>query len=572
MGVEMILRMVILLLSAALLTPRSARADSRELAEIYAELKVATVEYHALLRNVPSEFDEVLEIERLRRRADAMGLAPLEIRPVSEAVRLSLGNGSPSDLEVRRLELSGRDAYQSIDHFLQITGQIARATSLEFFKINPASEGRIRYSIRIAFAVYAPRPRPDESAGDVITAAREELARMKGELSLLRKYVETGPGDEVRNSLAILQRELEKHPLTLHEAAFDDGGVTLRGMLIGSATREALDAALRSAGLEVIGSDALPLGRCRAFEIVARPLAGERAPEVVLGNGIFEMRNEAICADRPEPLQIVLPGSAPGELPLLRLRAADLDGVFHALNELIGGGFVVDSALDMRVSVDIPGTANVEDIFESIASLGLAIGPGPIRTVTAASAGSVSAEMRPNVPGELVSFSFKDIAVSDVLCLIGSVAEREVLAPPDLEGRVSIYATDVSLGDLVEAILAANGLVSKNTAEGMVFTRTAGAEAEGADPCEALSPSSRLRPSELVHDIRAADLELVGLAFFETPKAYIYGLARRPMFLEAGAELNDATLSAIDHDGIVLTRRDGSEMRVPLAPVKRSAR
>ena len=570
----MILRTVSVLLWAALLTPQSASAgDSRELATIHEELRVVAMEHSALLRNVPGEFDEAQEIEVLRRRAEGMGLAPVGIRPASGAVRLSLGDGSPSDLEVRRLELSGRDSYQNIDYFLRVSGQRSPATSLEFFEITPASE-TVRYSARIAYVVYAPLPEPDRFTGDVVTAAREELARMKDELSLLRESLEMQPRDHVPGTLAILQQELEEESLTLNAAAFESEVLTLRGMLIGSAAREALDAALRSAGLEVIRKDVLPLGRCHAFEIVARPSAGERSPGVVLDSGIFEVRDASICTEsRPEPLQISLPGSTADEPSFLRLRGADLDDAFHALNDLIGGGFVVDSAIDVRVNVDVPGTASVDEVLESLASVGVAIGPGPIRTVTAAKAGSVSAETRPSVSGELVSFSFKDIAISAVLCLIGSVTEREVLAPSDLTGRVSIYATDVSLGDLTEAILAASGLVSKTDGERLVFMRAGVADAESGNPCAASSLSSRLRPaSEFVPEIRAADVELFGLTFFETPKAYIYGVSRRPIPLVAGDEIHDATVRSIDADGIVFTRRDGSQMRVPLAPVKRSAR
>lgn len=564
----------IALVCAGMLQAQTARHDPRELAKIREQAMLVEEQLEMLRRVLPGELDAEWEIESFRKRVAHAELSPVEIHVLPGSTRLPLEDGRPSAVELYRIEISGRDPYQSVDRFLQMVRYHPRFARLNSLQLDAAHEDTTRFTMQFALAVFANDVASSVGAtGDPVEAARAELQRKRALVHSLAGYLDPEQAD-VPASLALMQAGLEEHPVTLDEVTYD-GELTLRGLFRGDRVRETLVSALERAGLRVTGEQIVPEGACRSFTLTARPEPGERAREIVLDNGIFEERVAAPCGAKSAlPIaRVVVGGEGPptGRPHFLRLREVDIADVFAALSDLTLQAFVVDPDVKGRVSVDIPDSATIEGALAAIGSTGLTIGPGPLHRVSRTAGGRASEGFRSGQPGDLVSFSVKEARVSDVLCAIGEVAGTPIVAPDDLDSRISIFTDEVSLTDLRATVLAVSGLVvARETESSVILERREGGEGEASGVCGRPDAAfaSRLRPlSGLPTQLSAGDIELVGIAVFgENTRAFVYGPSRHLTPLKAGHRFTDATVSEIRPGGIVLEIEGGRARTIDLPP------
>ena len=157
------------------------------------------------------------------------------------------------------------------------------------------------------------------------------------------------------------------------------------------------------------------------------------------------------------------------------------------------------------------------------------IGSGPVRLVSRATRAH-SSNTTEN-PGAPVSFTFKEVAIADVLCVFREITGSEILAPPDQRGRLSIFAIEAPTNHLLGAVTDAAGLTSSRDGPHLILRKRGDTRnVAGVNVCEIRTPASSSQRLDLLpaslHELGLADIELVGLArLSESWKGYIYGPA-----------------------------------------------
>lgn len=561
---------LILLIALAQISRPDEQAELQKLRE---ELSLNEEKIEILRRILPPEFDRAEEEKSFRKLAQAAHLENLKIRFPEETPRLPLEDGTPSPLVMHEAELSGRDSFQDLYLFLSMLEHRPRFARLETLRINAAESATVRFSARIVLPVVTDDPQPEPPVRDgMLASTRHRVARKRAIVSALSKYLDPARRENVPDVLAALEAEIGTRPIALTGTEYDGSSLTLRGVVVGAAARDSIRSALEKAGLRSIRQNFSREGICQGFTIAATPQAGDVPPQAVIGNGLFDAGARSICkpALAPSTGQIVAGSSSPDSPPpFLQLRDVDLADVFAALGDLLPEAFVVNQDVTGRVlRVDVFDNASLTDVLNATATAtGVRIGAGPIRPV--ARAPHDSSWNTTENPGAPVSFTIKDAAITDVLCLFGQITESEILGPPDQSGRLSIFAVEAPVNQLLAAVIDTTSLASAREGPRLILRKRGDSrDIAGVNVCEIPTPGSSSRLALLpasLHELGLADIELVGLArLSESWKGYIYGPARRLMPLEAGYELFDATVKSVGPEGVTLTRRDGKVVALAL--------
>lgn len=343
------------------------------------------------------------------------------------------------------------------------------------------------------------------------------------------------------------------------EVTYDES-VSLRGIRVGAVASTTMESAMAKAGLHKTGEQLGRSGTCETFVITARLEPGERSSPAVVGNGLFDSRAIAVCADKPSPL--APPLSIGSGSSFLRLHEVDLADVFFALSDLLHEAFVVDSDAAGRISLNVSTEASVDELLDGIRGAGLRIGAGPVRRVSRAAVESASQGNAAIKLEDPVSFMIKDAAVSDVLCAFASITGRQIVVPAGLQARISIFALEAPLNHLFDRVIDAAGLVTTTAGPTLVLKRRSDSrDSTGVNSCEQSSGGSLTRLAHIptsLNELSIADLKLAGLADVgEAWRAYVYGPSRKMLVVEPPGQLLDATVKSVGPDGITLTRRDG---------------
>jgi hypothetical protein len=250
--------------------------------------------------------------------------------------------------------------------------------------------------------------------------------------------------------------------------------------------------------------------------------------------------------------------------------------VFVLLNKLTSTSFLVDPDVEGRLSLDVED-ATIEEVLAALGSAGVTVGSGPVRRVTRA--GTPPAPAAPaDYCAEPIDIDNRNASLTAVLCALSQVAQRPILAPPDLRGTVQIYGSNLRTDQIIEALAASAGLVSVVDGERLLLGRGTKAEIrkrkDATNVCEIQddspgSPSSsRLGLlSQDLNQLGAGDLELVGVADQGgTWIAYASTPTRKLKPLKVGERLLDASVSAIGPDGVALTTDASGTVNLTLRP------
>ncbi|HEY0591925.1 MAG TPA: hypothetical protein VGF40_09165 [Thermoanaerobaculia bacterium] len=538
--------------------------DRDEIAKAREELRRLETEVELLRRRVPPEFDRTEVEASLRKMAEVAGIPAIEMSAGAPPAHLPLQGGAPSGIDLYAVDVRGRAPWAAIDGFVRLVRSRPRAIRLESLGVAPAADRTMGFDARLVFpSLGRDEIEPGSYRGGLLPALRIEVERARALHDALGAYIDPRHGDAV-NALATMGSELAETPIAVTALDFD-GGLTLRGLLVGSRSREALLAAAEKAGFAVARKEFGDDGRCQSF-VLALTLAGAEPSEAEGGVDLFDASAPAFCREKsgaPAKTMVVRGSATPdGETrPAFVLRDVSLRDAFFILNDLIGEGYVVDSDVAGRISLEVLEGASVEETIAAIESAGVAVGSGPVRRV--------SRTKQPELPAaaggeEPVTFQFQGADTSDVLCLIGKISEREFRVPRGFRATVSIFATEVQLRDIERAVLASGGLEAGETGR-VVSARRPDAPGELVTACENGEPLRRLESAaKSFREFVAADVALAGLARIgDSWRAYLRAPGGRILPVETGSKLFDATVKAVGPERVVMITDDAREIVIP---------
>ena len=562
-------------------TPVQAESDR---AVVRKELQDVEIENEKLKRFLPDVSASELE-DAIRKRGAAAGLTRLEVTPVTTPGVVE--EGLSSVVEWRRFDVSARQRYEEIHAFLDL---LARARSsmfigFETLVLQAEPDDTVALSLRVQIAVLssvtataaAPVP-PARSRAEVesqmLAAERSALAKQRRIHRALVALAARLQPQTIAGSLAAFDRAGADHALALTRIRSAEEMV-LEGVVLGAAARAGLAAALGQAGFQVTGQELSPLGMCQAFSTKVRLAPRPEPPEgIVVANGLFDARAISVC--RPEPASLVgrvaLRGAAArdGTSGLsLHLRDVDLADVFRILHDLTSESFVVDADVAGRTSVDVEG-ATLEETLAAMKSAGVVVGGGPLRRVARAGAGARPPDPATAKDGDAVSFQFRHAGLRGVLCVFTEISGLPILAPPDVEGRVVLFAKDVPWDGALELVVAAAGLAYRIDGARLLVDRPgvekSRTEKAATNVCTAVgSRRGWEHHSRTVDQLERGDLALAGVARAGAAwKAYALGPGGTLWTLEAGQRLRDGRVQAVSETGFTFEGGDGGKAQVPL--------
>jgi hypothetical protein len=406
-----------------------------------------------------------------------------------------------------------------------------------------------------------------------LAAERSALAKQQGIHRGLVALAARLQPQAIAGSLAAFDRAGADHALALTRIRSGEETV-FEGVVLGTAARAGLAAALDQAGFQVTGQELSPLGTCQAFTTKGRLAPRPEPPEaVVVANGLFDARATSVCRPEPAPLvgRVALRGAAAGDAPSglsLHLRDVDLADVFRILHDLRSESFVVDADVAGRTSVDVEG-ATLEETLAAMKSAGLVVGRGPLRRVARATAGARPPDPATGKEGHSVSFQLRDAGLRTVLCVFTEISGLPILAPPDVEGRVVLFAKDVPWDGALESVLAAAGLAYRIDGARVFVDRPdvekSRTEKAATNVCTVGSRRAWEHHNRNVDQLERGDLALAGVGRAGSVwKAYALGPGGTLWTLDAGQRLRDGRVQAVSETGFTFEAGDGGKAQVLL--------
>ena len=412
-----------------------------------------------------------------------------------------------------------------------------------------------------------------------------EIAELEGERDAWRAARVTLTAVERRStsgSLLLLPflrltRELEEDAVALGAADLSGGGATvdmsLRGVTMGAAARGRLADSLGALGLESDEVGWRKLGRCWEFHLEATvPPSEHPEDDAYYGAGLLDGDISSTCGEPKAPLpgEATAPSDWEDEVPstgtVIFLRSVALIDVYQVLHRVLGLNYVVSSALEGEVTMQI----DEQTAPEEFARAGIVIGMDYLTAV------SVRGEIAPvEVPdggwSELVGdIDLRRVGSADLLCLLqGALGVDLRVAASDLPG-ISVFASVAPLDQVLTSVAALAGLEVERNGERWLV-RTSGSDAAVLDPCDAESDYLVRDWTEAATDLQnlsTEDLVLAGLARVEgnwTGYAYgpatgPYGPARGLLVLEVGALLHDGEVVAVSEHGVEVRAESGGSL------------
>ena len=526
----------------------------------------------AVIRQVAAKSDEISE---------SNDLGKIEVKPVASTDRLRLSDGRLSPIEISRLEISGRAPFGRVHTLLTwVHVRTWRFAELDTLHLRAEEDGTVRFDVRLAYPSITEWPEDPEGQRGW-RSPDDMLVQMVGKKRLLLELLEdiSARSDFARlvDALVVLGLALEDKAVGLTEVRYD-GVAVIQGFALGQSARDGLGPALEKAGFHVVDVKTSPLGSCQAFTVRAEVKPAERSEEFTIANGLFEAKTAAYCEPVASAGRVTVRGTAAAADALtLHLRAVEMIEVFQLLNELTSASFLVDEDVEGRIRLDVEG-ATLDETLAALGSVGVAVGPGPIRRVTRA--GKQPAAAAPvDYCAELMDIRVRNASLTEVLCTFNHVAQRPILAPPDLRGTVSLYGSNLRVDQMIEAMAAASGLVSVVDSDRLLLGRGTAAEIRGRkdamsvceirdDGSPGSSGYSRLRSlSPDLKQLAAGDLELAGLVRQgETWTAWAFTPTGKLRTLKAGDRLSGASVNAVGPDGVTLATDASGTVNLALRP------
>jgi hypothetical protein len=559
---------------------RDARLE-KESEAVRKEIQDVEIKLERLRGFIPSTLDGEFETY-VRQRAQSAGLKSVEVRALPGRGAVPLPDGEASPLVLHRWEVSGRDRDDRVHLLLALLARTraSRVVDFETLELVADAPDEVRFRARLAAVEWAPAGEvapvtvapAARSIGDVrasmLQEEREVLARKRGVLTTLMGLFERYEPAHLVDALGAFERDSAGEPVALTRVRFD-GDTVLEGVVLGAGARAGLKTALDSAGFQAV-VDFSPAGECQAFSATAHLKAGERLHAAPVGNGLFDERTSSICRPEAPPLRPRLAAAGAATSPggiTLQLREAEVADVFRALHDLTKENFVIAPGVDGRVTVDLDG-ATLEETLAAMRAAGIAVGGGRVRRVSPVADRATAADNPASFDGEPVTILLRNADLREVSCLFKDMTGLEVLAPMEVQGRVSVFTKDVPWDGVFGTILAAAGLVY--TIDGTsVFVEPSGAglpdRAAARNACDGGFRRSWWSQFRSVEQLEPQELHLAGVARAGTTwKAYAYGPANSFWTLEEGQRLFSGRVRSVSANGAVFESARGAPTEAAL--------
>ena len=564
---EMNIRRCVLALAAVLLvaadSPRTAaelalQKQSEETRKQLFETELNLEREKSLLRFAP---DGSMAEATIRDEAKEAGLVLSGVKVIAGA--------TAGPVEMRGVEFSGRDSYEKL-HLLLHRLTFLGGVDVQELRVTAAPENTVAFSARLAYPVIVAHELPSSIPR---ATSREELLRqmieieraaLKQKRETVNALLQAAPPDHANgllNGLAGFIGELEKHAVAMTGMSVNDA-VEVKGLAMGAKAVNGIKPALAKSGFEVVGLNLTRAGGCTAFSATARVANREHATRLAFDNALFDADAPAVCkSGSVAATDIVVKGTDPGGITM-RLRGADVSTVFYALHETSPQNFAIDTSITRRFNVDVQN-ATVSDIGQKLRDAGLTISYDTIQRVSSKETSTTFREQEwTGTPP--ISVLLRDADLADLLCLFHEISALQILVPPGLHTKVSVFATDVPWDQAMSNVIAAAGLryvIDNNR----VYVGTNGGDPSAIDTCanaKAGVTAARVwwQPASAIENVAAADLVLAGAAGVDGEwKAYAYGPMRKLWPLAKGTRLFDARVESVGPNGATL-KIDGGDL------------
>ena len=545
----------------------SAHAQSNDLAslrkEVYdAETALLKTRYHYRDCTDPSAQSELESLHGFK------------VKRVEESEAVLLANGQPSMNRLTHLQISGDGDFLDLHSLLFRIASIGdgRAIDFESLHLKARDGGDVSFDARLAIGcwdstskaldeTFAPRGSVVETESAMF---REKLTKLRAVLATAEQLHQRMQPRRFREALATVADGFREHAVLLSDLAYRDPELTLHGVALGAAARDAVARSLRGPRFDATKLDWSPAGDCRAFTATTRVTARRPDADGLIPGEIFDERTTSLCAAAPSGSATAVSAHGSGDLTI-HLRGVDVTNVFEILHELSSAdGFVVDGEVHGRVDVDLDGVTAGEAIT-ALRSSGVAfITDGPLHRVCKTACAEIENQ---KYAGEPISFSLTGADATDVLGALHMATGLEMHVPRDLRGTVSMYVLDTPW-DLAMASLVAT-LRLPYSIDGMAVYF--GPDRASTVPIEKVPtrPVSRRELSVRSLDkLGADDIRLAGIAGASgTWKGYARipgSRTRRLLPLTAGAALFDARVDTIAADKVTLAMKSGRKAEIAI--------
>ena len=555
----------ILLLAAAL----HARAQSSDLDRARAELAEAELAYEKTLMLYPGCGSPTDDFERaIRNQATKLNVSDFTLTPGpgSETVPVS-------PFRIERMQLRGRGEFGDVESLLHRISVLRHSRVLDFETVHLRAESGRNVSLDGTLAMVcwdrsssfpeAVMPRGGTPAEMELAMYRSRSRQLRAATTAAKQLEERMQPRRLVDALLALADVWGRSAVGLTDLRYTAPALTLRGIVLGTSAKAAVEGSLRKPRFQLTRLDWSPTGDCHAFTAAARLTASAGDAGEALPMNMFIERDTKLCNSPSTPAASV---AKRGSGPLtLHLRNVDVSTVFLALNDLSpADGFILEPDVTGRVNVDFD-SVTVDEAFAALSAAGVAFAtPGPLHRIcrTACAEPTVKPQQH---KGEPVVFSIAEADVIDVLRVFEEVSGLAVHAPRDLKGTFSVYVAEAPWDAVFDGILSA-------------FDRTYtidGANVYIGDRAAAVPLEKHVHvisgPRSLVeHDptkIAAADFRLAGIGGTKgTWKAYGRLPGSPKLVFVAGPEtsLLDASVSAVAAGRVTLRTSGGRDVVVAL--------
>jgi hypothetical protein len=511
------------------------------------------------------------DLQHLRALAEGaqLGRVEIEARPPVES-------GTRGEIAYDLRALGG---YDDIDRFFGRVALSHRLIDVETLTLNSAPQRLIQLEATLHLPFWptaAPLPRPPEAGRRLSGVPRPVLEAYRRDQSLaLAKSEAIATWRRARRNPRLFLSELAAvvsgRPVVVGYASLGET-FTVRGLAVGEDTVRGLESRFERGFFRISDFLMAKQAACHRFEVHGTsPVAGPDAELPMPLEDPFGQDANPCRVDRDPPDRIEVRGPTPsakrpGNGPLtLRLRAVDFADAFQVLALVAGAGFLVDSDVVGRVSLDVTRMTLGETLDVLRRKTGVTIQEsGQVRRVSRADT-SPETSGGDAAGGEPVSFALKRADVRELLAVMTDIdPSLASLGPPGFLGRLSVWATGVPLLELRADVLDAAGLVETIEGDRRVLERATGS-AQPPVPVAGSVTERRLqlRPEDLaVLEFEPAGVASNGtgwLVFAYSPTGQLHAYRR-------GDRLADAVVRSIESTDVVLETSEGP-LRLALPPI-----
>lgn len=545
------------LMAIASLTLLGADAPlQKQIDETRAELMKVEVAIEEARAHVPLTGDRAAVEAALKTAAKEVGLTDMQIEFAPAAL------SSKDAVELRRVDVSGRDSWQKLQRFLHEMTFFG-TTGIEDLRMDAAPGGTVRFSAHILYPVITPLSTPtldrkpvttrDDVSRLILDTETDALQRRRATLAAFKKTVETINAANLVNALAAVADAVDAWALAMTQVRAG-ATTTFTGVALGARNVDALRSALKASGFDLLSLDVKPAARCSAFVASAKLTNKEQKGEVVLDNGFFDDAATSICREAPSTAADVVVHGRDANGITLRLRNADVGTIFNALHDVSAENFVVDASIDRRFNVTSEN-ASVAAILEQLRRAGLTISNGHVHRVSsAATAKEFSAQTWQGAP---VTLLLHDSLFADVMCLFHEITEMDLRMRREENPRVTVFMTDVPWDEAMANIIATAGQRYQVEKITIYISAKQALDRTALDACKIAHMLPEGRPwashSMKMDDVGAGDLTLAGIAGASGEwKAYAFGPLQKTFILARSARLYDATVQSVGPEAVTL--------------------